>query len=259
MILITSLLLGLSLVSAPSAEVPAGEACPVPARQAPLYPIEMMRKNVAGTAMVRARVDGCGRVVEPKIVESSGHAALDQAALDTVLLWVLNEDERRVVGDGWVNLPVVFGGVRTVVPRKVDWPRSHRRPTYRPDEAPFGYPSIQAYREAAPGRSEPLLKSPYGSVTRKSGLRTSTTFQQDAEDPMTYWLSYVVQRPPPAEAPRGTRATVETVAIARYRLVEEEGKPVARVALLCEDSAEACEQLRAFLMQGLPIARPPRT
>jgi TonB family protein len=258
MILIPSLLLGLSLISAPSPEASSGENCPVPARQAPLYPTEMMRNNVSGTATVRARVDGCGRVVGPTIVESSGHPTLDRAALDTVLLWVLNEDERRVVGDGWVNLPVVFGGVRTVVPKPVDWPRSHRRPRYLPDEEPIGFPTIEAYRKAAPGRSEPVLKSPYGSVTERSGLRTSTAFQQDRADPMTYWLSYVVQRPPPVEAPRGSRASLDTIAVARYRLVSEDGKPVVRIALLCEYDAQGCDQLRAFLMQGLPIAKPPR-
>jgi len=256
---LSSLLLTLAAVSAP-AVVPAGsETCPMPGRQAPLYPIEMMRKNIAGTATVLARIDGCGRVVEPRITESSGHAALDQAALDTVLLWVLNEDERRQVGQDPVILPVRFGGVRTVVPVKVDWPRSHRRPSYLPDEEPIGFATIQSWRDAAPGRSEPLLQSPYAAVMQRSGVRTSTSFQQDRVDPTTYWLTYLVQRPPPAEAPRGTGPATDTIAIARYRLVEEAGKPVVRLALLCEEAAESCEQLRTFLMQGLPIAKPSRS
>lgn len=258
MMLGQSMLLSLALAGTPAVEPPASAACPAPSRQAPQYPISMMRSNVSGTVMVKARIDDCGRVVEPEVVGSSGHAALDQAAMDTVLLWVLNQAERDQVGQGWVNLPVNFGGVRTLVPKKVDWPRSHRRPVYLPDEQAFGFPSIEAYFAAGPGRSEPLLQQPYRSVTQKSGVRTSTSIQQDRDDPMVYWLAYSLQIPPAADAPRGTSPQVRSVAIARYRLVQEEGRPVVRVAILCEETPEACAQLSEFLMQGLPIAKPPR-
>ena len=112
MISIPSLLMTLAVASTPAPDLVSDATCPAPARQVPLHPISTMRNKISGTALVKARIDGCGRVIEPRVVDSSGHAVLDQAALDTVLLWVLNEDERRQVGDGWVNLPVRFGGVR---------------------------------------------------------------------------------------------------------------------------------------------------
>ena len=103
-----------------------------------------------------------------------------------------------------------------------------------------------------------MLKSPYGAVMQKSGVRTSTWFQQDRSDSSTYWLDYRVQEPPAADAPRGTAPWTRTVAVARYRLLTEAGRPVVRVALLCEEEPDACAQIRDFLMKGLPIAKAAR-
>jgi len=258
---VTTFLLLVAMVATAPAAVPeqAPQSCPQPGRPAPLYPPDKLRANVSGTAVIRGSIDGCGRVIEPRILEGSGHSDLDQAALDAVRLWVLNDDERRVVGGDAVNFPVHFGGARTIVPQRVDWPRSHRRPAYLPDSQPIGFASVAEFKAAPPGRAEPVLASPYASVQgSRSGARTSTYFQQDVQDALTYWLSYSVWIPPAANAPRGTRGTGATVAVARYRLVEEDGKAVVRVALLCEESPDACDKLRGFLMKGLPIAKPPR-
>jgi hypothetical protein len=47
-----------------------------------------------------------------------------------------------------------------------------------------------------------------------------------------------------------------TVGVARYRLVEEAGKPVVKLAILCERSADECQRLETFLFDGLPFAKP---
>jgi hypothetical protein len=40
--------------------------------------------------------------------------------------------------------------------------------------------------------------------------------------------------------------------------VVEDGKAVVRIGILCERPADECERLTAFLLKGLPIAKPPR-
>src|SRR3546814_10851396 len=41
----------------------------------------------------------------------------------------------------------------------------------------------------------------------------------------------------------------------RYRPVLEDGEAIVRIAMLCEDTAAACERLQAAFMQGLPFAK----
>jgi len=220
----------------------------MPVMGLPRYPAEMMRSNISGTTLVLARIDDCGRVLEPRVHASSGHAPLDAAALDTVRAWVLSPAQRAQVGGPWVKLPVKFGGVSTVTARDPAWPKSHRRPRYLPDETPFGFDSLQAFHDASRFKPGVVLKSPYRSVL-KAGVMT--TFHEDRDDPKVFWLSYVIHQP-------GRTMGENTVAIARYRLVEEQGEPVVRLALLCEAPQEKCSELNGFLLQGLPTAKPPR-
>ncbi|MCX7033328.1 MAG: energy transducer TonB [Arenimonas sp.] len=253
----SSLLLMLALAAAP---VDGSAACPPPAMGMPRYPADQLRGNVAGTTLVLARIDDCGRVVEAKLSESSGDKSLDAEALLTVREWVLSPAQREQVGGGpWVKMPVKFGGVQTVVTEAPKWPRSHRRPVYLLDDQGIGFDTIAAYQTAGVVRSKPVLKSPYGSTRDGSGNWISTPFMADAKDPNVFWLAYNVQ-PPHTPGPNGKpRASLSaSVAIARYRLVMEGGKPVVRVAIVCERPVDECDRLTAFLLKGLPIARPPR-
>jgi len=42
---------------------------------------------------------------------------------------------------------------------------------------------------------------------------------------------------------------------AHYRPVMVEGEPVVKLAMRCDDTAEACAKAQEFLLQGLPFAK----
>lgn len=253
----SALALMLALAVAPS---PVAAACPAPFMAAPRYPAKQLMADVAGTTLVLARIDECGRVVEAKVSEGSGESALDAEALLTVRAWVLSPAQIAQVGGGpWVKMPVKFAGISNVSVEAPNWPRSHRRPSYLADEQPIGFEVVAAFLEAKRVRTSPVLSSPYASSVDGSGNRVSTGFYADAADANTFWLSYFMQPPDVVGAdgiPR--RSAAPPVAVARYRLVMEDGKPVVRVGLLCERAVDECERLEAFLLKGLPIAKPPR-
>ena len=89
------------------------------------------------------------------------------------------------------------------------------------------------------------------------GNFVTTGFEQEQANPRHFWLSYTVQTAV-AGASGARRYESDTVAMARYRLVEEAGRPVVRLGLLCEATAEECDQISTFLLKGLPFAKPPR-
>lgn len=247
--MILSIGLSMALAVAPTPAVTSDPAvCPEPVRGVPRYPIEAMRANLSGVTLVLARIDSCGRVLESRVHTSSGHPQMDEAAHEAVKAWVLSPAERARIGGEWVKLPVKFGGVTTYSPKRVDWPASHRRPRYLADETPISYESVEAFYEAKRHKPGVLLQSPYGTDFRSG---TTTIFNEDVEDPAIYWLSYAAME-------KGKSIRESTLAVARYRLVEEQGVPVVRVALLCKLEPKPCEDLRAFLLKGLPIAKPPR-
>ena len=253
----SALALLLALAAAPA---PAAADCPTPFMATPRYRAKQLMANVSGTTLVLARIDGCGRVVEAKVSEGSGVDALDTEALITVRAWVLSPAQIAQVGGGpWVKMPVKFGGISNVAVQAPDWPRSHRRPSYLADDQPIGFDTIAAFLEAKQVRTSPVLRSPYASSVDGSGNRVSIGFYADVADPLTFWLAYYMQAPDVVGSdgmPR--RSGAPPVAIARYRLVMEDRKPVVRVALLCERAADECARLEQFLLKGLPIAKPPR-
>lgn len=53
----------------------------------PVYPEEARKEKLEGVAVVKTVIDDQGIVREPAIETSSGHASLDQAALDAVSTW----------------------------------------------------------------------------------------------------------------------------------------------------------------------------
>lgn len=53
----------------------------------PEYPAEAVRDRLEGTVMLRLEIDSAGHVAEVEVVESSGHAPLDRAAVAAVRQW----------------------------------------------------------------------------------------------------------------------------------------------------------------------------
>lgn len=225
----------------------------------PRYPAAQLIEDVGGTAVVLANIDACGRVSSPRIAKSSGHDALDKAAMETVTAWVLNPAQRALATDGMLKLPVKFGGMQAPPKLKqVQWPKSHRRPYYLLDGSPIGFESIAEFRADGGVLADGEFKSPYGSVQSSDVGRTWTIFSPDVNEPGVFWLLYMVDEFVAAEPGQSPRRQNKTLALARYRLVLEDGKPVVRLGLLCEAEADACAQLQAFLLKGLPTAPPPR-
>jgi TonB family protein len=240
-----------------AAATAVAEDCPAPVREPPRFPASMARSGVAGVAVVLARIDGCGRIVESRISASSGEPDLDAAALTAVAGWVLSADERARIGGAWVKLPVKFE-TETLYPKRVDWPKSHRRPRYVLEPDGIGHATDKDFFAARHLDGERPLKSPYARFTDRMGTRVLTSFHHDRDDAMTFWLLLQALEEP--FVPKVGRFTLHSrlVAIVRYRLVQEEGEPVVRLALLCEMEPGPCAELEAELLKGLPIARAPR-
>ncbi|MFH1599566.1 MAG: TonB family protein [Pseudomonadota bacterium] len=237
---------------AADAAIKAAEAaCPAPRTVLPRYPVDLARANKTGLVLVGARFDDCGRILETRIDDSAGRKAFDEAAEASVALYVLSPEQRATATDGWVQVPVKFGGFKNVEARKIPWPRSHRKPLYLPDEQSLPFASIRAFEEAKVIDTRHFLHPPYGRSADASGRIMQTWMHPEKDDESVFWLQYNIQ--PPLNASPADRTI--TAAIARYRLVEEDGVPVVRLGLLCERPADECERLREFLFKGLPFAK----
>lgn len=254
--LLLALLAG-SAGAAAGAQAPAEETCPAPYITTPRYPADLARSNRSGSVLIAARIDDCGRVLETRIETSSGFELFDRAAKDAVATYVLSASQRAKARDGWIMVPLRFGGIttHTELPA-IPWPDSHRRPRYLPDEQAIPFDDIAGF-EAAEPQDDVLLKQPYFPMRLKDGSHVRISVQPDKVEPQVFWLLYVVQPPMPtsATAPVGHSTTA---AVARYRLVQEDGVPVARVGMLCELDEEACGRVSKFLFEGLPFAKPRR-
>lgn len=250
----SSLLLMLALAAAPS---PA--ACPPPAMPLPRFPIEVYKKGRPATARVLARIDDCGRVVEVRLHTASGQPAVDATALQTVGTWVLGAAQRAQVTGEWIRIPVSFAGTTTIEPIEPAWAKSHRRPDYLEDAQPLGFDTIADFLAAGAVREDPLFRPPYRARNRADGQSLSVAFKRDATDDTVYWLT-TYARPAPVRGDDGAWVVgkAKAIGLARYRLVEEDGEPVVRLAILCEDTEANCAELRAFLFKGLPSAKPRR-
>ena len=238
-----------------TAAIEAAEAvCPKPRTVLPRYPADLARANRTGVVLVGARFDDCGRIVETRLDESSGRTPFDESAVASVGLYVLSPEQRAKARDGWVQVPVKFGGFRNVEARKIPWPRSHRKPRYLPEDQMLPFGSIQDFKEAQVTDRRHFLHPPYGRSADASGRIMQTWMHPQKDDPTVFWLQYNIQ--PPLDASPADPTIV--AAVARYRLVEEDGVPVVRLGTLCERPAEECERLREFLFKGLPFAKPRR-
>lgn len=231
-------------------------ACPAARMPGPRYPADAMRRGLSGKVVVQADIDACGRVTAARVHERSRHRVLDDAALAAVTGWVVNDALRAKAVDGQLRVPLSFGGTRTVDVVDLPWPRSHRQPVYVADDQPIGDADIAAWFAAERTREptgDRVYRQPYAMTASPGGGRIITTIAPDRDDATVFWLTYADHRPA-AAAP--TTAAERTLAVARYRLVTQDGEPQARVALLCRVAAEECDKLRAFLLQGLPSAKP---
>lgn len=66
----------------------AMDSPPMPVNKIPpVYPRSLLSKNVGGRVLVAVTVDANGTVTDTSIRQSSGQAALDQAAIDAVSKW----------------------------------------------------------------------------------------------------------------------------------------------------------------------------
>ena len=247
------LALALAMPAAEPAKT-AAEECPAPRVVQPRYPLDLARANKTGLVLVGARFDDCGRILETRIDKSSGRKLFDQSALDSVAKYVLSAGQRAKGADGWVQVPVKFGGFRNVEASKIPWPRSHRKPVYLADEQSIPFGSIAAFEDAKVTNNDDVLHPPYGMSRDAAGQLMRTWMYPDRKDPDVFWLAYIIQPPLPA-SPTEPMASSVTAAIARYRLVEEDGVPVVRLGLLCERPADECQRLGEFLFKGLPFAK----
>lgn len=76
---------------------------------APVYPRMSRRMGEQGTVMVRVLINADGRAEQAEIRTSSGHARLDDAALDTVKRWRYVPGKRAGTAEAmWFNVPVRF-------------------------------------------------------------------------------------------------------------------------------------------------------
>jgi len=66
----------------------AMDSPPMPVNKIPpVYPRALLNKNIGGRVLVAATIDANGTVTATSIRQSSGHSALDQAAIDAVSKW----------------------------------------------------------------------------------------------------------------------------------------------------------------------------
>jgi periplasmic protein TonB len=75
-----------------------------------LYPPQARRDEIEGVVRLRLHVSPAGRVLEAIILKSSGHRALDHAAVTAAVGWVLypaEQDGQPV--PGWAEVDVPFG------------------------------------------------------------------------------------------------------------------------------------------------------
>jgi protein TonB len=93
----------LATAAAPPVPPPARVLAPLPGHSAPPeYPAAARRRGWHGTTVIAVECDELGAVVNARVVASSGHALLDDAALAAVRAW------RFTAGPGTCEQPITF-------------------------------------------------------------------------------------------------------------------------------------------------------
>jgi len=212
---------------------PDGPVCPHRTMAPAAYPPASLRAGKTGTVLVGVSVDGCGRVLEARVKQSSGSTSLDEAALAAARKWVLGSDAAgHAKADGFVEMSVSFGlGEGSAY--RIKWPDSHKRPYYRLDESDGAPATIKEVSALFPPDA-PVAAPPYQGM---AGRFYSTGTDGAPE----FWLIASISRN-------------DDIAV-RYRFVMEDGEPVVQLKLLCERSKPVCEADRDFLLKGPPMAK----
>lgn len=99
--------------AASEASASAASTAPAPktaVNRPPAYPSFARRRGLAGVVIVRARVGPDGRCAFALVVTTSGHAVLDEAALDAVRTWKFEpaRDASGAAVAGEIDLPIRF-------------------------------------------------------------------------------------------------------------------------------------------------------
>ncbi len=86
------------------------EVKPKPIRQVkPVYPELARKAEIEGTVVVSALVDTDGKVIDVKILKSSGNAELDRAAVQAARQWLFSPAKQRDrYVRVWVSIPFHF-------------------------------------------------------------------------------------------------------------------------------------------------------
>lgn len=245
------LLLGTLLLTpeafAQAAPVPATDAddCPPgkPIQQPRLPPEVMMKDDIKASVLLDVGIDTCGRVTDVTVKKSSKQAGFDEAAVDAIKDATLTPEQRKRASNGRVLVPFdfSFGPVTGTAARpfsgrirKVDWPRTHRRPHYVLEPAPPEYTTADMASQAIKSRPNEHWQMPYSVMGRFVPVG-----EPDKRD--EYWLFIA----------KGLAPNVA----ARYRPTMENGEPIVRLAIICDDTPGACDKTRDFLLKGLPYAK----
>lgn len=80
---------------------------------APAYPLQSRRLNEEGRVLLRVLVSAQGIALSVQLNQSSGHARLDEAALEAVRQWRFVPAKRGAEAvECWVLVPILFGLVK---------------------------------------------------------------------------------------------------------------------------------------------------
>jgi TonB family protein len=220
----------------------AAESCAgvVAQHRPPMYPIDLLSREVTGTTTLALHTDACGRVTDASVEKSSGHKQFDQAALEAVRHWVLTADERERGVDGVVTWPVVFKIDNSIAePKAPDWPGTHRHVRWVFDETAKEYADAAVAEDAVdakPGMSDRLV--PFR-------IPGSSFVQLDTTNGREFW--YFIDTIDNEQKP--------LVAV-HYQPVFDNGEPIVRLSMYCDDTAPHCAAYRKLFMRGLDYARP---
>lgn len=199
----------------------------------PVFPAQMVREKRSGSVVLDLEVDDCGRVTNASLRKRS-RREFNEVAIASVMGASLSAEQLARVEDGHFELAIEFEKPRDVKPAPLDWPVTHAHPRYVADLEPIGYATAQQAKDA--------IRDPEGRMwVPPFPVRGSRFVQMGEPGQREFWYFLSVDG--------------QAKLAVRYRPVVEDGEAIVRIAMLCEDTAEACERLQAAFMQGLPFAK----
>jgi len=190
--------------------------------------------GATGTVVLGATSDACGRVLSVTVKKSSGHKALDNAAIKAVQDWTLSADQGLTVVEGVVYVPVEFQ-ISTAAhgPSAPDWPKTHGYPRYVLVDDSGGYANAAEAETAIDALNTSSRMVPYPIVPSKF-------VQLEAPTGREFW--YFIYK--------GNKPEVAV----RYQPVFDNGEPIVRLTVICDKEPKQCEAIRVLMMKGLSYA-----